>query len=82
MKYMKIGKIRKDNKYPVRIAYKGEPNAFGGFYPGKVFNSLLTAEKLRDYQIYSGDTIENNSGQKIAFKNVSIDKNNLIKTEV
>ena len=68
MKHMTIGKQRKDGKYPVRIFYRGEPNAFGGFYPGKVFNKLFTRDKIEGYSLYSGDTLVNNSGHGFNFE--------------
>lgn len=37
---------RRDGKYMVRFAFDGQPNAFGGTYPGKVCNKILTAEQV------------------------------------
>lgn len=68
MKHITIGKQRRDGKFPVRIAYRGEPNAFGGFYPTKVFNKLFTRDKIEEYSLYSEDTLTNNSGQTFEFK--------------
>lgn len=67
MKRMTIGKKRKDGKYPVRIAYRGGANAFGGFYPDRVFNKLFTRSKIESYTIYPEDVLINESGEGFIF---------------
>lgn len=62
MKSMKIGKIRKDGKFPVRLVYQGSPNMFGGFYPSTEYNRLLTLEEIQDHNLYEGDMFSNQSG--------------------
>ncbi len=44
-----ISNKRKDGKYKVRIVYPGSANAFGGFYPNKVFTKLFTAQQIADH---------------------------------
>lgn len=63
MKTLIIGKKRRDGKYPVTIRYQGEPNMFGGRYPGKEFRKLYTRERLAEYTLYPEDTLINNSGE-------------------
>ena len=56
------GRVRRDGKYPVTYQYPGAPNAFGGYYPDKYFNKLVTREKLvADIETYTARkwTVEN-----------------------
>lgn len=62
MKSIKIGKIRKDGKFPVRLVYQGAPNMFGGFYPSTEYNKLFTLEDIQNYKFYEGDMFSNQSG--------------------
>jgi len=62
MKSIRIGKIRKDGKFPVKIVYQGSPNMFGGFYPSTEYNKLFNLEDIQDYSLYEGDMFFNDSG--------------------
>ena len=66
MAHITINQARRDGKYPVRIAYQGAKNMFGGRDHPKVFNKLLTLEKVQDlfegYNRYPGILV-NRSGQ-------------------
>lgn len=61
---MYIKRPRRDGKFPVRISYRGGANAFGGFYPTKVFNKLYTDHKVQEVisAALPGDDIINDSG--------------------
>ena len=37
--------IRKDGKYKVALYYPGSPNMFGGYYHGRSFTKLYTADR-------------------------------------
>lgn len=54
---------RKDGKYKVRYVYQGSPNMFGGFDPSTTYNSLHTAERIREHGLYPGDRFINKSGE-------------------
>jgi len=41
-----VGQKRKDGKYKVQTAFKGEANMFGGFYPTKFYNTLKTPSEV------------------------------------
>jgi len=38
--------LRRDRKFKVRYYWDGEPNMFGGHYPGTAITKILTAEQL------------------------------------
>jgi len=61
MKIVTIGRERRDGKFPVTYAYRGEPNMFGGFTHGKTFNKLHDMETIQGHTFYKGDTLVNNS---------------------
>jgi len=60
MAHITIGQMRKDRKFPVRVAFEGAPNMFGGRDFPKVFNKLYTHERLQN-AIGADDTVVNNS---------------------
>ena len=60
MAHITIGQMRKDRKFPVRVAFEGAPNMFGGRDFPKVFNKLYTVERLQNV-IDEHDTVVNNS---------------------
>jgi hypothetical protein len=66
MAHITIYQARKDGKYPIRIAYQGAKNMFGGRDHPRVFNKLYTLDKIQElfegYKRYPG-TLVNRSGQ-------------------
>lgn len=61
-KIITIGRERRDGKFPVKYAYQGAPNMFGGRYPPNIYNKLHTADKIGEHTLYAGDEVRNNSG--------------------
>jgi len=57
-----VGPLRRDGKHPVRYCYCGGPNAFGGYYPPKVFNKLQTADQIRERIKPWYDVVDNSQG--------------------
>ena len=57
MKIMFRGKRRKDGKYPITLAFMGGANAFGGFYPSKYFNKLVSFDDAVMYCINPANEI-------------------------
>ena len=55
---VKNAQVRKDGKYSCVLIYEGGPNMFGGHYPSKRFNKLLTPEGLHRHAAVA-DSIEN-----------------------
>jgi len=46
---------RKDGKYKVSYHFDGGPNGFGGTYPGKTINKILTPDQLKQEAINNPD---------------------------
>lgn len=44
---IEISTPRRDGKYAIVLIYEGAANAFGGFYPGKVFRKVYDLEKIK-----------------------------------
>tara|TARA_R110000744_G_scaffold86236_2_gene168515 strand:+ start:963 stop:1187 length:225 start_codon:yes stop_codon:yes gene_type:complete len=63
MSHITISPVRRDGKFPIRFAYEGGPNAFGGLYPGKVLNKLYPKEQVEDSirNATTSSTVTNNS---------------------
>jgi hypothetical protein len=60
---MKIHEIneRSDGKFLCVFTFSPQPNAFGGFYPCKVYRKIVTAEKLAEYRELERKTSDDKS---------------------
>jgi len=61
---MTIKQARKDGKFPVTLTYEGERNMFGGNYPSRYLNKLMTLEQVEGHiaKAREDDVIANHTG--------------------
>jgi hypothetical protein len=57
---MKLANVkqRRDGKYSVTVIFPGGPNMFNGFYPDRVFNKIVSVEKLNELRATVARQIE------------------------
>jgi len=60
-KTIRIGRERKDNKFPVAYTYMGAKNMFGGFDHSLTYRKLHTLERIQTHTLYADDTLINES---------------------